>query len=163
MQQARKRNRLKEYDYSTSAYYFITTCVQDMIQCFGVVANEKMVLNEYGNIVEQCWLELDYYVVMPNHFHGIIILNPVGTGRDLSLQKTKRKSVSELMGVFKTTSSKQIHLAGLQSFKWQRSFYDRIIRNEKELCRILKYISQNPLRWDIEKNVAENIDDSIFE
>jgi putative transposase len=133
------------------------------------IKNSQLYLNDYGKIIEKCWLklksrydyiDLDNFVVMPNHFHGIIILDSVGTGRDLSLQP-KRKSLSELMGVFKTTSSKQIHIAGLKSFRWQRSFYDRIMRNEKELYKIRKYIEQNPLAWNIEKNPHENINSEI--
>ena len=79
---------------------------------------------------------------MPNHFHIIIIINPenVGTGCDLSLQ-INIKSLSSLMGVFKTSSSKLIHLNGNKEFKWQRSFYDRIIRNESELFKIRTYIN----------------------
>jgi hypothetical protein len=76
----------------------------------------------------------------------------------LSLQtKIKIKSLSEIIGVFKTTSSKEIHQKGLINFKWQRSFYDRIIRNEKELYQIRKYIRQNPLKWEIEKGI-DNLD-----
>jgi REP element-mobilizing transposase RayT len=127
-------------------------------------------LNQYGQIVEKKldWLmnqyfyvEIDSSIVMPNHIHAIIIIDPtnVGTSRDLSLQSNhKIKSLSELVGAFKTVSSKAIHLAGLKEFKWQRSFYDRIIRNEKELYNIRTYIQQNPLKWDIEKSLPENLD-----
>ena len=76
----------------------------------------------------------------------------------LSLQPhIKIKSLSELVGAFKTKSSKEIHKLGYSTFKWQRSFYDRIIRDEKELYNIRKYIKQNPLRWEIE-NIPENLD-----
>jgi REP element-mobilizing transposase RayT len=113
-----------------------------------------MILNKFGKIILGCWqklskmysyCELDYFQIMPDHFHGIVIINSVGTSRDLSLQ-VKTKSLSSLIGVFKTTSSKEIHLTGFKDFKWKRSFYDRIIRNEKELNNIRKYIRENPLR-----------------
>ena len=84
---------------------------------------------------------------MPNHFHGIITI--VGTGRDLSLQP-KTKSLSELVGAFKTTSSKRIHQLGMPSFQWQRSFYERIVCNDDELRRIREYIQTNPLRWELD-------------
>jgi len=80
-----------------------------------------------------------------NHVHGIIII--VGTGHEESLQP---KPLSELVGAFKTTTSKRIHQLGMLSFQWQRSFYDRIIRNEVELNRIRQYIQTNPLRWDLD-------------
>jgi putative transposase len=81
----------------------------------------------------------------------------VGTGRDLSLPtivesslptKTKIKPLSDIIGAFKTTSSKDIHLAGFLNFFWQRSFYERIIRSEEEVCKIRQYIMNNPANWD---------------
>lgn len=105
------------------------------------------------------YIYLEDFVVMPNHFHGIIkIINPrdfvarvncmdVGIGRDLSLPSMKIKSLSELIGAFKTTSSKLIHQAGAKRFKWQRSFYDAIIWNLEKLYQVKWYIKQNPERW----------------
>ena len=69
------------------------------------------------------------------------------TGHDLSL-RVKIKSISELMGAFKTTSSKHIHLAGNHSFQWQRSFYDNIIRTDKMFYLVNNYIDENPMRWE---------------
>ena len=69
------------------------------------------------------------------------------TGHDLSL-RVKIKSISELMGAFKTTSSKHIHLAGNHSFQWQRSFYDNIIRTDKMFYLVNNYIYENPMRWE---------------
>ena len=71
----------------------------------------------------------------------------VGNGRDRSLH-TKIKTLSELIGAFKTTSSKRIHQAGLLKFRWQKSFYDHIIRNEINLNRIREYIINNPSQWE---------------
>ncbi len=119
-----------------------------------------MVLNEYGKIAEKQWywlaeqypyVVLHEFVVMPNHVHGIIEIyrgHIVGTGRDPSLQQIKIKSLSELMGAYKTTVSKQIHLSGFIKFAWQRSFYEHIIRNEKSLETISEYITSNPLNWE---------------
>ncbi len=173
MHHKRKRNRLKEYDYSQAGYYFITICVNDRKDYFGKIDNSSCKLNEYGKMVEQIlekipiiypYLELDYYVIMPNHIHIIIIIDPsnvnVVTGRDLSQKdepKPKIKSLSELIGAFKTMSSKELHQKGLKEFKWQRSFYDRILRNEKELYQIRKYIEQNPLSLEIANQLPENL------
>jgi len=168
----RKRNRLKEYDYSQGGYYFVTVCVDNRKDIFGNVKNGKCFLNNYGTIVKKnfenlknrySYIKLDYYVIMPNHIHAIIIIDPssisVGTGRDLSQNKKQKiKSLSEIVGAFKTMSSKEIHLTGNKLFKWQRSFYDRIIRNEKELYYIRRYIEQNPLSLEIAKEFPDNLD-----
>ena len=108
----RKRNRLQNYDYSHGGYYFVTTSTKHHEEFFGNIENNTMILNEYGEIVQKQWLwladqyeyiKLDEYIVMPNHCHGIVAIDSVGTGRDLSLQG-KIKSLSELIGAFKTTS-----------------------------------------------------------
>jgi putative transposase len=121
-----------------------------------------MILNEYGLIAEKQWhwlgeqypyLVLHEFVVMPNHIHGIIEINRgnlLRTGHDLSLQSSikKIKPLSELMGAYKTTVSKQIHLTGFTEFQWQRSFYEHIISDEKSLETISDYIINNPLNWE---------------
>jgi len=126
----RKANRMQGYDYSQNNLYFITSCVQDRVCCFGNIENQKMVHNQYGEIAQKQWywlgeqypyVALHAFIVMPNHIHGIIEINSniVGTGRDLSLQyqdNQKIKSLSELIGAYKTTVSKQIHLLGFFFF-----------------------------------------------
>jgi putative transposase len=156
----RKRLRLENYDYSNPDLYFITICTYKRINHFGDVFDGKMIPNETGNIVIKQWewlskqynyIFLDEYSILPNHFHGIIaIIDSKRNGHDRSLQKIK--SVSSLIGAFKTTSSKEIHLKTDVNFKWQKSFYDRVIRNENELKNIQAYIHYNPLKWqyDIE-------------
>lgn len=155
----RKRTRLKEYDYSNNAYYFITICVNDKSEVFGKVENNSVSLNEYGIIVENKLLdlserfnsvEIDYYVIMPNHFHCIFIL-------EHESDKSK-ESISNIIGAFKSITTIELHKNGISKFKWQRSFYDRIIRNENELFNIRKYIDQNPLRWELEKENPQNIE-----
>ena len=110
---------------------------------------------------------------MPNHFHGILIIDNSemgveagrdlpefkGTSRDMSLRKNiKIKSLSELTGAFKTTSSKQIrNNLSLTEFQWQRSFYDHIIRNEESLVKIREYIQNNPAKWHLDKYNNENL------
>ncbi len=154
----RKRTRLKEYDYSNNAYYFITICINDRSEIFGKVQNNEIQLNQYGKIVEDNLLklyqrfttvEIDYYVIMPNHIHFIIILNN---------ESENKFSVTRIIGAFKSITTIELHKKGLNNFKWQRSFYDRIIRNEKELYNIRQYIDQNPLRWELEKDKPENLE-----
>ena len=170
---------MKGFDYASNNLYFVTSCVQDRVCCFGNVVGTarelslrdlsvhdgksvKMELNEFGIIVNNQlqWLEhqypyvvLHHYIVMPNHIHAIIEIDSTGKGRDLSIQKNslKIKSLSELMGAFKTKSSKLIHLAGYPDFKWQRSFHDHIIKDEKAYLNISNYIETNPERWEKDK------------
>jgi REP element-mobilizing transposase RayT len=79
----RKSIRLKEYDYSFPGWYYVTICTFERQHLFGNIENGKMILNDKGKIVEEEWIrtkeirkniDLDYYVTMPNHFHGIIII-----------------------------------------------------------------------------------------
>ena len=161
----RKRNRMLDFDYSSNNLYFVTSCSKDKICCFGEVIDGRMVLNEVGEIAQQQWqwlinkypyLKSHAFVVMPNHIHGILeingdLINDDGamewTGRDLSLQSQKIKSLSELMGAYKTTTSKKIHLMGHNNFVWQRSFHDHIIRNTVYYDKIFEYIITNPENW----------------
>ena len=158
----RKPNRLKNYDYSSGGYYFVTTCVYKRENSFGYIENGKMILNQYGKIIEKCYMDLinhyqncslDKFVIMPNHIHGIIVVQninqPVGNG--LKPFPTKY-SLSEIIRGFKTFSSRRIHELGLDSFKWQKSFYDHIIRDEYSLFKIRKYIKDNPINWDVDRN-----------
>ncbi|MFH2108589.1 MAG: transposase [Chrysiogenia bacterium] len=156
----RKYMRLHGWDYSSPGCYFITICVKNK-ECFlADIVYGKIVPNEYGEMVESRWLwlsnqypyvKLDAFIVMPNHVHGLlrIIPNSVVTGRDLSLPMPgKTKSLFDIIGAFKTTSSKDIHLAGFPNFFWQRSFYEKIIRSETETNKIRQYINDNPANWD---------------
>lgn len=171
MNRRRKLNRLQGFDYSSDALYFVTSCVQNKLHYLGEIIDDGMQLNEYGKIAELQWLWLEENypyitlyssVVMPNHIHGIIEINKhynveniatpdVRAGRDLPLkpqgEPLKIKSLSELMGAYKMTTSKQIHLAGLNDFKWQRSFHDHIIRDAKAFEKISNYIENNPRSW----------------
>jgi REP element-mobilizing transposase RayT len=117
----------------------------------------QMILNEYGTIAEKQWywlgeqypyIVLHEFVVMPNHIHGIIEIN---RSRIISSDPIKIKPLSELIGAYKTTVSKQIHLTGFTEFQWQRSFYEHIIRDEKSFEKISDYIIINPVNWDQDK------------
>ncbi|SHE19209.1 hypothetical protein BBROOKSOX_539 [Bathymodiolus brooksi thiotrophic gill symbiont] len=162
----RKANRLKNYDYSQNNYYYITTCTYNMREYFGQVSNEIMTINNFGEIVEKCWLDLsshyqncilDEYVVMPNHFHGIVIIDNEREENGYKPFPTSH-GLSEIMRGFKTFSSKRINEEDvLVKFRWQKSFYDRVIRDQKELDNIRSYIVDNPLKWHLDKNNPINL------
>ena len=157
----RKKNRLSDYDYSNDNLYFVTSVIKDRICYFGDIIDEKIELNKYGKIAEQQWewlinrypyIKSHAFIIMPNHIHGILEIDrdfifKTETGLDLSLQEIKIKSLSELMGTYKTTTSKKIRLAGNNDFAWQRSFYDHIIRDDTSYQNIILYIQNNPINW----------------
>ncbi|OGU63486.1 MAG: hypothetical protein A2499_04690 [Stygiobacter sp. RIFOXYC12_FULL_38_8] len=181
----RKSPRLKEYDYSIPNYYFVTICTQGKQNIFGKIAGEKVELNNKGKAVKDCLLEIkDHftniemgeYVIMPNHFHAIIILSgyvglrspqPItNTQPDNNIDQlnendqsgitTKHFSLSQIIAYFKYQSTKRINAgSNIKEKIWQRSFYDRIIRNERELYNIRRYIQQNPLKKHLE--IVENL------
>jgi REP-associated tyrosine transposase len=156
----RKLIRLDGFDYSMPWWYYITICTKGMKCWFGNVKKGEMKRNKLGEQVNSIWskisehypsVETDYYVIMPNHFHGIIILNnSVGTRHALSLQN-KEHNLGNVVGSFKSALCKWAHQNGFPSFQWQSRFYDHIIRNEKDLDRIRIYIKYNPLMWEIDE------------
>ena len=172
-------SRIKDFDYSSPSWYYVTINTQNHVYSFGSVKNSKMILSDIGKIVNEEWLrtkkiriniDLDHYVIMPNHFHGIIILNETGnveTRRGVSLpyqnqngnkfSKPITNSLSIIINQFKGSVKRWCNKNGHSSFKWQPLFYDHIIRNEKELYKIRKYIADNPLKWEIERENSKNL------
>jgi putative transposase len=164
-------SRLKDWDYSTPWWYYVTICTKNYKCWFGDVKNGKMLLSDIGKVLEEEWsktndirlnVDLDYYAIMPNHFHGIIIIKDVETSRrDVSNVKEtgqrpvftnlKPDSLSSIIGQFKSVCTKRIREIGKKSFAWQPRFYDHIIRNETDLLRIRNYIQNNPLKWELDE------------
>ncbi len=121
-----------------------------------------MKLNANGKIAEKQWywlqdqypyVVLHEFVVMPNHIHGIIEINrsQITKSGHIDISAFKIKSLSQLMGAYKTTVSRQIHLNGYPGFAWQRSYYENIIRDETAYCKISDYIINNPANWRNDK------------
>ena len=158
--------RLKDYDYTQEGAYFVTVCSYGRECLFGEVINEEMQPNQFGQIVVDSWLwlakhypyvALDAWVVMPNHFHGIMVIGENDEGGSRTAP-TKIKSLGRLIGAFKTVSTKQINLIRQTPSLtlWQRNYYERIIRNESELNRIREYIEANPAKWASDKENPAN-------
>ena len=165
---ARKRLRLKDHNYAGSHSYFITICVYDRKDCFGEIVNQKMELNEYGNIADQQfeWLQNQYpyvtisiWIIMPDHVHAIIeIIDRVRSRPDPTSEFTKKnkiKPLPELIGAYKTTTSKKIHQSGFAAFRWQRSYHERIIRNKNQFLRIYNYIDNNPVNYQDKTDISD--------
>lgn len=185
----RRSIRLKGYDYTQPGTYFITICTHHQQCLFGELVESKMQLNQFGQIVRSHWLklpkyhphlQLDVFVVMPNHIHGILALtNDVGEGfgnnlSDLSddsvgagfgndLSDLTNKSaakpaptnhgIPEIVRGFKTFSSRQINQVRRTSGVpvWQRNYYEHIIRDETALHTIRHYIQTNPANWKVDR------------
>ncbi len=168
----RRSIRLKRHDYSRAGTYFVTTCTQNRQCLFGDIVDGKMVLNQYGQIVDMVWndlpnhyphTQLDIYCIMPNHFHGIVILtDTVGAIHELPLQMSQQQRrnmlLPKLIGRFKMLSSKQTNQSRNTPGKklWQRNYYEHIIRDEKNYYRICEYIINNPLKWELDSLHPEN-------
>jgi putative transposase len=155
MHRSRKPNRLAGYDYSRPNFYFVSPIIKGRYHYFGEIHHGKMILSEFGEIANNqfIWLQNQYsyiripiWVIMPDHAHAIIEIRDIESVIDNPPQKIK--SLSSLMGAYKTTSSKLIHMAGLKEFAWQRSFHDRIIRDQTEYWIKYWYIKNNPKNWD---------------
>lgn len=153
----RRSLRIPGYDYSLAGAYFLTICIHGRKYLLGEIIAEEMFLNDYGKIVVGCWndmpnhydnIELDDFVVMPNHVHGIIFL--VGAGLKPA---PAGKPLTEIVRGFKTFSSRSInrirHTPGVPV--WQRGYYEHVIRNEESLNRIREYIITNPQRWELDR------------
>jgi len=170
----RRSVRLKGYDYSNPGAYYVTICTWNRDCIFGEIINGEMKLNEFGEVVNREWLcsseirreiELDEFVVMPNHIHGIIFINGNGnTAHDLGANgcsplRKRSRSLSSFIAGYKSAVTKSINILrntpGMPV--WQRNYFEHIIRNEYGLFRIREYIRNNPVQWDMDENNPANI------
>ena len=167
--QNRRSIRLKDYNYSSNGAYFLTICVRNRECLLGKIENEQMILNEYGEIVKDIWenlpnqvsdIDLDEYVIMPNHFHAILVINKSDNSEyfdknlDISDQKNRRKMIlPKVVGRFKMLTAKVINQnRKIEGSFWQRNYYEHIIRNEEDFHQIREYIINNPMQWELDEN-----------
>ena len=140
----RENPRLRNYDYTSDGYYFITICTKEKIHYFGEIVDGIMQYSDIGKVANEGikkindvykFIQLDKYTIMPNHIHIILIL-----------KKETEISVSRVIKQYKEYITNQI-----KESIWQKSYYDHIIRNEKDYLRIWKYIDENILKWNLDK------------
>jgi REP element-mobilizing transposase RayT len=159
--------RKNSHDYSSVGTYFITICTHMGLPYFGNISSSKMILSESGRIANKLWFEipehfpfvsLDEFVVMPNHIHGIVIIQSPASVRTLhatslpqnefmSAISPKPGSLATVIRSYKSAVSKNIHLSD-HGFSWQPRYYDHIIHSARELDRIRDYIINNPVIWE---------------
>jgi putative transposase len=162
----RQSIRLKGYDYSQPGYYCVTICVSHRDLLFGEIARGKITLNDTGSMITEVWSQIpiyypgndiDAFVVMPNHIHGIIIVREKGTSRGQSSGGIAPTGLPlpEIVQRFKSLTTKRyaegMKLTGWQPFikqLWQRNYYERVIRDDLELNALREYILYNPENWE---------------
>jgi len=171
----RRSMRLRGYDYSQAGAYFVTICTDNRELFF-----DDDILRQ---IAEECWLaipefnpgvELDEWVVMPNHLHGVLVLQDVGTfdktsaegvfsnapTRDksnrFSVMSPQRGSLGLVIRKFKSAVTGKCRAINRFDFAWQSNYYDHIVRNERELNAIRQYIANNPAKWNLDRDNRAN-------
>lgn len=169
-QRNRRSIRLAGYDYTQSGAYFVTVCTQNRSCLFGSIVDGEMQLNDAGRIVQGIWGELpgrfpqigiDSFIVMPNHMHGIILVgaqfiapsySPPDTAANPAMGVISRAAtVGEIIRAYKAISTREIRRTAKAEFRWQRNYYEHIVRSEESLNRIREYIVNNPIQWDVDR------------
>ena len=167
----RRTIRLPGFDYRSPAIYFVTLCTCDRLPLFGTIRDKVVYQNELGRLVEVEWkrsidirgeIELDEFIVMPNHLHGLVRIiesdtNTVGAQGLAPLQPNPHfldrppRSLGSFISGFKRAVIHRANKAGVfaqGSLLWQRNYYERIVRNERGLILAREYILNNPMYWE---------------
>ena len=146
--------RLQCWDYGADGIYFVTICTVGHEHYFGDIDDGVMKLNALGEIAYQRWMDitkhfphviLDAHVVMPNHMHGIVIID-----NNLDKPDNDRKWKSGVLGVIINQYKRAVTLEARKvnrDFAWQPRFHEHIVRNDQAFQTIEEYIQDNPLRW----------------
>lgn len=174
----RRSIRLRDYDYSQEGAYYVTICTHARSCVLGAVIGENVRLNRFGQMIRDEWLrtlqirpevELDDFVVMPNHLHGIILLSStVGAYRNTPLRDdppnnrsfvSPSRTLGAIIRGFKSTTTVQINRLrnSAGSPLWQRNYYEHVVRDFNDLNRIREYIQNNPLQWSSDEENPINI------
>jgi REP element-mobilizing transposase RayT len=156
----RRSVRLKRYDYTQAGAYFITMVTYQRELLFGEIMDGEMRLSPMGQIAEEHWcaipehfpqVVLGTYVIMPNHVHGIIIIQPVGATQWVAPTTTangpKRGSIGAIIGAYKMSVTRRIQKELNETAIWQRNYYEHVIRNDEDHNRIHLYIEANIDNW----------------
>jgi len=148
---------LRGYDYRTPALYHVVTCTHQGVSRFGAVREGIMHLSPAGTMIHEVWeaipetfpfVSLDASVVMPNHHHGILFIEP-------QADEQLGVALGDVMRWFKTITtvrySHGVRHQGWASYNrrlWHRNYYAHILRDERDLERVREYIEGNPANWD---------------
>jgi putative transposase len=174
-QKPRRSIRLPGFDYSRPGNYFITICADERRCIFGRIDKSVTVLTGIGEVVNKCWreipqhfpgVEIESYIVMPNHLHGILGIaakfsnafsqaSLVQTAE--SFGKPVGKSVPTIIRSFKAAVTKRVRESGLLAGDpvWQRGYFERVLRDGREFVNATDYIIKNPSRWAFDEENPE--------
>ncbi len=157
----RRSIRLAGYDYAQPGAYFVTICTQNRECMFGNVRDGSVDLSHHGESVQRAWdslsdhyphVDLDAFIIMPNHIHGVIVLSEATqhTAARRTGRQSTRHGLPEIVRAFKSFSARHVNVtrATPGARVWQRNYYEHIIRSEMELGLIRQYVVDNPLGWD---------------
>ncbi len=148
--------RLRDWNYSSAGWYFITFCVDQRRQILSSIQEDGTVkLSKLGEIcLDQIYeteiirpnIGIDSFIIMPDHIH--LIVEIFDWSIENKTQKTlQADSIGSMIGQLKGAMTKRIRAFGLTDFTWQKRFYDRIIKDEKNLNTVRIYIEENPIKW----------------
>ncbi|HXU32512.1 MAG TPA: transposase [Thermoanaerobaculia bacterium] len=150
--------RLPGWDYSWPGVYAVTICVQGRDCCLSEVVEDDVALSPFGVIVAEEWLAiprmnarviLDEWIVMPDHVHGILVLD----NQERPDAGRPAESLGTVVGQFKQRATKRIRARRRPKFAWQERYYDQILRDDENLNRYRAYIRENPTRWRLQGSV----------
>lgn len=162
--------RLKGWDYGSHALYFVTICTKDRIPYFGEIGNDlqgatSLQKTPIAEIAYANWLnipqyhpyvELDEFIIMPDHIHGILFINkPDKITWEVNKTGSQSKNLASIIRGYKS-SVKQYAMLHDIDFTWQPRYYDRVIRDQKEYLNIQEYIYDNPDKWERDGKSLEN-------
>ena len=156
----RRSVRRRSHDYAQMGVYFVTIVAQRRACLFGRIVDGEMILNEAGKMIQKWFYALasrfpgilcDAFICMPDHVHFVIII-PKGDSDSVN-DGVKGSTLGRMIGWLKTMTTNE-YIRGVRELNWpafhgklwQRSFHDRIVRNDQELERVRQYIRTNPRR-----------------
>ena len=177
----RRSIRVQGYDYASAGAYFVTICTQNRDYLFGNIIDGTMRLNKAGEMIQTVWneipghyidIDVDEFVIMPNHIHGIIVIVGAGpcacpdadshTNRQPRGVAPTRLSLPDVVHRFKTLTTKR-YVDGVKNYRWrpfartlwQRNYWEHIIRSEDDLNLTREYIHNNPAQWELDELYTE--------
>ena len=161
---SRKQLRMSEYHYSSIGYYFITICAYRNQRIFGKIRDGEMQLSAIGKIAQRhlsmiaaAYPDTDVlcFVVMPNHIHMVLRVSHVDIAELHECSRPKMK-VPKIVQSYKSSVSREVRLCGYCCGMpiWHKSYYDVIIRSEKQLAQVCAYIRRNPIQWALDHRIG---------
>ena len=148
----RKPNRLRTYDYSSNGVYFVTICTEGRRKTLCEIVGDGLPVPKEPGVIAEAYIKripikypcvnIDHYVVMPNHIHMLLLINGYsGTGNP-------SPTLGNVVGWYKYQVTKEINERKKSKTRFfQRSYHDHVVRGERDYLKIWNYIEGNPMKW----------------